>query len=311
MLTWDEFIKQDSEAWKMAAAAASKGKYDVAQLNYNVENDFIIDAFQTTTSEDWAFEVGFISKSGLFVRVPSKETHLINQRILNSLQIGIDSLVLEVEADADLSSVLAGIYPDMVDLVILTDGDQSKIKTQIQSYLNATSKDSTQSIDIQVVTPIRLSEDQKFSERLLVFRDYVNRLHAADALILRVALKQDFLAQIAELRAMRIVWHQSGRLDENLKIIATATGKSSSDVHPMIMANYQLMSAVLGGSNIVGPEMGEDDESVRLMLNMMHIFREESRLNLVRDPLAGAYLPEALTAEMVAFCNKCGDNLSS
>ncbi|MCZ2100933.1 MAG: methylmalonyl-CoA mutase family protein [Chitinophagales bacterium] len=311
MLTWDEFIKQDSEAWRMAAASASKGKYDVTQLNYNVENDFIIDAFQTTSTEDWAFELGFISKSGLFVRVPTKEAHLINQRILNSLQIGIDSLVLEVEADVDLSRVLAGIYPDMVDLVILTDGDQSKLKTQIQSYLDVTSTDSSKSIEIPVVTPIRLSGDQKFSERLLVFRDCVNRLHAADALILRVALKQDFLAQIAELRAMRIVWHQSGRLDENLKIIATATGKSSSDVHPMIMANYQLMSAVLGGCNIVGPEMGEDDESVRLMLNMMHIFREESRLNLVRDPLAGAYLPEALTAEMVAFCNKRGDKPSS
>ena len=310
MLTWSEFLKQDAEAWKTKAAADSKSKYDVAKLHYNVEDDFIVDAFQTETIATSTHVSNTKPKSGLYINGASNPASALNTRILKHLESGVDSLVIHVDAAADLSVLLSGIYPDMVEITLLTEGDKAILKSGVQQYLVSLSPEKLSDMHIAVEKPFRLSAGHKFSERLRAFYGRMCQLDTNETLILITELKQDFIAQIAELRAIRLVWNQSGRSANDLKIISTATGEDNNGVHPMIVANYQLMSAVLGGVNIVAPIMGDDDESVRLMLNMMHIFREESRLDFVHDPLAGAYVPEALTVQMVRYCNN-PENISS
>ncbi len=302
MLTWSEFLKQDADAWKTKAAADSKGKYDVAKLHYNVEDDFIIDAFQTETLATSTHISNNKSKSGLYIYGYSQPTSVLNNRMLKHLESGIDSLVIDVDDSVDLSVLLTGIYPDMVEITLLKDDDRASLQTDVQEYIKTYYPENRDDVHIAVEKPFRLSAGQKHAARLRAFYEQISQLDTNETMVIITEMKQDFLAQLAELRAMRLVWNQSGRAANDLKIIATVTGEDRHDVHPMIVANYQMMSAVLGGVDIVAPMMSEEDESVRLMLNMMHIFREESRLDFVQDPLAGAYIPEALTVQMANYC---------
>ena len=60
------------------------------------------------------------------------------------------------------------------------------------------------------------------------------------------------------------------------------------------------MSSYLGMSDFsFGIPYDEDEEAARLCLNIQHIFNEESYLGDVSDPVAGSYIIEKLTEQML------------
>lgn len=301
-LTWDDFKKFDSETWKEKAAADSKGKYEVDKLNYNVEGDFLVDAFITSQSTAPAPLTRIHTKSGLYLDIAGYSETVINGYILKHLPSGVDSLIIACDDNVELETLLAGVFPDMIEIILLTHGEKSILKKSVASYIEKINPSKRDQIAILVHSQFELSADQKFSDRLSVFNSQMQKLDQDETLLLKLNLKNDFIAQISELRALRTIWSQSGRSENNLVIIAVSYIGDTQDINPLIVTNYQLMSAVLGSSNIAAIVYSLDDEQVRLSLNLMHIFREESRLDFVYDPLAGAYLPEALTEQMVRFC---------
>lgn len=302
MLTWSEFNKQNTADWKAKAQADSKGKYDVEQLNYNIENDFIVDAFLTDIENRIDPISGIQSSSGLFADISPDDELASNKRILNQLQNGVDNLILKTRNNVNLSTLLHGIFPEMINIVLLTDEDKSPLEKEVVQYISEVYPDKKTSLCVLVQNPIVLKADQKFSARLTSFGLAMQSALIDCKMTIVVELKTDFIAQIAELRAMRYVWAQSGRSDQDLQIISVVPSVEHPEVNRMIISNYLLMSGYMGTSNIIAPTLQSDDESIRLMINMMHIFREESRLDLVSDPLAGAYLPDAITKQMVQFC---------
>ncbi len=302
MLTWSEFNKQNTADWKAKAQADSKGKYDVEQLNYNIENDFIVDAFLTDIENHIVPISGIQSSSGLFAEISSGDELISNKRILKQLHNGVDNLILKTRNSVNLSTLLHGIFPDMINIVLLTDEDKVSLENEVAQYVSEVYSDKKTSLCILIQNPIVLKADQKFSTRLTSFSMAMQSALSDCKMTVVVELKTDFIAQIAELRAMRYVWAQSGRSDHDLQIISIVPSIEHPEVNRMIISNYLLMSGFIGNSNIIAPTLQDDDESVRLMINMMHIFREESRLDLVSDPLAGAYLPDAITKQMIQYC---------
>ncbi len=303
MLTWDEFNKLSASDWKAQAQIDSKGKYDVEQLKYNVENDFVVDVFLTQTEVPYIPTTDIQLQSGLFVDVLENSEQALNTKILKHLQSGVDSLVLNVKENVNISTLLDGIFPNMVRIVLLIDGDTNSMQNTIQQYFLKTYPEKANSLHISVQNALNLGADQKFSARLALFHSFIQKIDDNSKMTVVLELKQDFIAQISELRALRRLWEQHGLPARNLQIVSTIDLIENSDIHPMIIANYLLMSAFLGGCNIVAPKLIEDNTSVRLMINMMHIFKEESKMDLVNDPIAGAYLPEALTQQMITYCN--------
>ena len=74
----------------------------------------------------------------------------------------------------------------------------------------------------------------------------------------------------------------------------------SDQIHPLIICNYLIMSSYLGMSDFsFGVSYGDDEEAARLCLNIQHIFKEESNLGYVSDPVAGSYIIEKLTEQML------------
>ena len=302
MLTWNEFAKADTQAWKEKATADSKGKFIVEDLVYNVEDDFIVDAF-TTSSFSHIPITGIHTQSGMYVDTIDKSASALNKSILQHLQSGVDSLILVVHEDADLHTLLAGIYPDALSITLITDMHIHVLENKVKNYIQEVYPDKASQIHIPVQKRLLLSQDLKFSQRLSSYCDFLNHTNVHEKLALDLTLKQDFLAQIAELRAYRILWNRSGRPSEHLRIVSSPHYGTNQDVHPMIVVNYQMMSAILGNSDVAAIPMVSDSEHVRLSLNLMHIFKEECRLGVVQDPVAGAYLPEILTEKMVEFCS--------
>lgn len=113
----------------------------------------------------------------------------------------------------------------------------------------------------------------------------------------------DFLTNIALLRAIRVCWHlvlDAKKSAQFCTIIATvATADPTDENTNKIRATSQAMAAAIAGANAVfiKPSDGDYDSafSRRVSLNAQHLLQQESHLDQVSDPAAGSYYIEALT----------------
>ena len=134
--------------------------------------------------------------------------------------------------------------------------------------------------------------------------DLINR-----HLKLRLEVGTNFFAELAKLRAIRILWanliNAYGAENRTLEIeVHFAKNSLTGDANMnMIKASTQAMSAVLGGAQRLyippsGSEKGGLDFQTRIARNVQHLLKMESYLDRVVDPAAGSYYIEALTEKV-------------
>lgn len=133
---------------------------------------------------------------------------------------------------------------------------------------------------------------------------------AISSISFSIGIDTDFFASIAKVKALRYVWfqvaHAHGFTDfkpGSLVIHARSEAWVNPDFQPhgnLLKETNAAMAAVLGGANglTIYPEDIENEVMNRIARNTSHILREESHLNKVADPLAGAYLMENMVAEI-------------
>jgi methylmalonyl-CoA mutase len=122
----------------------------------------------------------------------------------------------------------------------------------------------------------------------------------------------NYLAEIAKLRAFRILWSKVldafGTSTEKLTINTVTSTLFWSDKQPknnMLRATSSAMSAVIGGcDSLTIPPFDSVDEnkesfSDRIAHNVQLILKEESYFDKVVDPAKGSYFIENLTSELV------------
>lgn len=130
-----------------------------------------------------------------------------------------------------------------------------------------------------------------------------NRFH------FRFALSRSFLAEIAKLRAFRVLWNQLvSELDlapseAFINVMNSDRPLSSVDPHiNLLRLTTMAVSGVLGGAQNVELKHhspGQDlPKEAHLPLNILHLIRFEGRLDQIEDPLAGSYSIEAMTQEI-------------
>lgn len=142
--------------------------------------------------------------------------------------------------------------------------------------------------------------------------DKENRQNAANAIFVRLAAGPLYFPEIAKFRAIRILWDQLMKAygfenPPQLTVIAETSkiNKTLTDRHNnLIRTITESMSAVLGGVDqlMVHPydvlESTPGDFSRRIARNVQYILRDESHLDKVADPSAGAYYIENLTSSI-------------
>lgn len=297
MINWSDFQKQSSLDWMAKANQDSKGKYVAEELKYDVEGDYIISPFLTEFSGSVYSIVNIYPKTAVYIKVSN--ANQANKMAVQFLELGFDNIFFEIEnTDMPLSVLLDGIYLNMADVSIFSSGDINILNESIQKYLGKSSENQNNKISIYHKPHIYMDSTLTFKQRVLNFIEKVKKYGGTQEFIVEVGLKDDFLAQVSELRALRQIWNNEHLDPKKLIIISSLTESQKQDIHPLIATNYKLMSAVIGMSNFTKIDAGDDYENARLLFNMTKIFSYESKLDVVSDPVAGSYLIETLTHMM-------------
>lgn len=116
---------------------------------------------------------------------------------------------------------------------------------------------------------------------------------------------ENFFQEIAKMRAFRILWKE--KTGKSPYIIAEADTKCWQSQYPynnLISGTTTLMAAIFGGADTIVMDQynyfeNATDFSQRMARNQHHILRNESYLDKVQDPAAGAYFVEFLTQKLL------------
>ncbi len=146
-----------------------------------------------------------------------------------------------------------------------------------------------------------------------------NKESLLDNMVFHISVNEILLFEIARIRAFKVLW---SNLLKNMGvgqripqiIISPQENEGISDKDDnMILLTVQTLIAVSGGvSAIMMSEVVDNRESSfysRIIMNIQHIMKLESKLDIVQDPVAGSYHFEKLTNSIIeqswqAFVNK-------
>jgi methylmalonyl-CoA mutase len=111
----------------------------------------------------------------------------------------------------------------------------------------------------------------------------------------------DFLSTIAKLKALRMLWFQIAQaygvqqfLHEHLHLHSYSSPWTNEKFQPhanMLKSTTAALSSIIGGCNSLSAIAEDDSNNMmnRIACNVSNILREESYVDKVSDPLAGAY----------------------
>lgn len=130
-------------------------------------------------------------------------------------------------------------------------------------------------------------------------------------ILFSMTVSADFLIEIAKFKALRILWYQVVRSFDlsyepsQLHIHAVSNPWINEKYQPhgnMLKATTAAIAAISGGcgSITIIPEDESNTTMNRIARNVSNILREESHLDKVSDPLAGAYGIEVMVEKMAS-----------
>jgi hypothetical protein len=311
MVTWEEFEEASISDWISKVNTDLKGKGRAEDLFYIADQHIKVSPFIGRDNNQPVADLrGIFTKSG--VLISSGTAAEMNTKALRMLENGAQVLHFEIDADADFSLLFSGIFIDMIDIFLTVTGDRTVAERKFTAYIRQHYSDKTSSVVLisdSSENVLRLGANVSFTGRMTQVRDFLalqeRRKHTTEILIYS-ELKTDFLTQVAELRAVRLLGKRTLNSSDyqQLTIIGVLNPEvfSKATVNPLIEINYMILSAYLGMCDVVfGIPAGNDEELARLSLNIQHIIQDESRIRVVNDPVAGSYLIEKITSELLGY----------
>lgn len=291
------FKKPTQTEWLQKVEKDLKGKKSVEELHYQVD-DFVFSSFIT---EYAALKPDPILRPSALSTVLCSQgnSEEKNRNALRALECGVQSVAWEISENDQTDVLFKDVFIDMIDVLCYVDNHQNSM---LFSHTGSGKEKESES-SFHVINRndehhyVRLHSTKTFSERVTHFKKIVQSRQSHQTFYVDIELKKEFLPQIAELRSLRRIWKE--QIQKGELIIITHITKDSlkeSDIHPLIVCNYLIMSGRMGMADyVMSLPFGEDDELARLSLNIHHILTEESRFGEVSDPTAGSYLIEEMT----------------
>lgn len=178
--------------------------------------------------------------------------------------------------------------------------DRKVDQTQIQGAFHGSEKGNLPNYCYQTITATGSSAQEQLTDAL------AKGLSAKGKKQFVFEIGSDYFLEIAKLRAFRILWKE--KTGENAYIFANTTLQNKTEefaYNNLLRTTTEGMSAIFGGCDALlinaynkSFETGNDFSS-RIARNQQNILKEESYLDKVQDPGAGAYYIETLTAELL------------
>lgn len=269
------------------------------------------------------------------------DEQVANEKALTFLQRGADGIVfdLAILSDPDVDTLLKGMdwnnyrisfrVHDTKDVTkILTYADEKfdshkltgafwwntlsgtdQFTGSVKQFTSGCEKYHLLGIDVPATSPVKeISHALVQGVRLMdgLTDSGVDGNTAFHTLSLCFACDENFLVNVAKLKAIRMLWYQ---LSQSFKIsdytpadlqIRCQTRKQVGEKYEphgnMIKNTCEALSAIIGGCNEIGVAGGNEDDSMtdRVALNVSNILSAEAHLDKVADPLAGSYAIEMM-----------------
>ncbi|MGM9987059.1 MAG: methylmalonyl-CoA mutase family protein [Bacillaceae bacterium] len=124
-------------------------------------------------------------------------------------------------------------------------------------------------------------------------------------LVWKTGVGHSVFLEISKLRACHVLWatllDQYGveQIEPTIISETKLTETTEENRHDtLVAATLQGFASIVGGANYLYLRTFDGEEGTRLARNVQHILLQESKVNRVKDPLAGAYTIEELTYDI-------------
>ncbi|MDX1409248.1 MAG: methylmalonyl-CoA mutase family protein [Saprospiraceae bacterium] len=317
-LHFDEFDPVSRQQWLERIHAELKNA-SPGNTRWQYEADLSIDPF--VHAEDPLATRSFVPRTGPWqcgdTFTVDGDATSVNQDVLEALAGGIDAVHLRVRQVPDWDRLLRDIALDMIHLTIdLHTADPDQDAELFLSWLDGRGipyQDDALTIRGCTKTHTPYAQTIMIPAKAGVIEGLVQALTAAavtsGATEFCVDIGPHYFVEIARLRALRILYHNLGQALNRPADTIIETRVAESVLQPdidqnLIRAGSIALSAILGGADriytSVVPE-GQPPSSFhrRMARNIHHLFRYESHLESLTDPVSGAYYLEKLTRQIV------------
>lgn len=187
-------------------------------------------------------------------------------------------------------------------------------RSQVQKYFDLEfpkKSESSLNYSLETWTDLQCESDLEVATLLYLIEDEEKNV------TIDVLIDPNFFLSIAKFRAARYMLTEMGRTDITIIAKSSDHNKSYADVeNNLIRLTTEAMSAIIGGADRVdltpyNSARQGDDFGMRVTDNILILLEEESYLSNVKDPLAGSYLIENLTANFIASVTRIRAEFSS
>ncbi len=338
---FDSFKKVSMEQWTTKATKDLKGKDPVEQFKTPLEPGINIHPYYShdqhrpsATILNHQNRIGNFKQDASHPRtwenrvlIPVTQAKEGNKQALFNLQNGATGIHFAIQAPVAFETLLKDIDPSYCSLSISgSKAIQKDFLTFVAQgswdldLLNGTLYAFNESTDVNKpasVSNFTIEADSANHVSLVDTGKYIlseigkisGALSAAADLEIQVGVSNNFFANIAFLKAIRIVAHDAlnhhgvPTKPEEIKIHAVLKEFQNESLGPnenTLNATFAAMSSLFGGVNSI--ELYPTDESSlqqRVSRNISNVLQEETNINKVVDPVAGTYFIENLTEQFL------------
>lgn len=248
-----------------------------------------------------------------------------NKTALNHLTQGAEGILFELDTSPNFEALLNEIQPDYCSLNFLVNGNlpdlspgltrwfsknksrQSVMPGAMFGQQGATAHELSSYRLHGIVLTDRNSADEEIANAFGTLISATAPQLSQTAF--SITLGSDFFADVARIRAIRIVWNhflqqRKIKQDHDLFIHARIKSLSEGEYEPngnVIHLTTGAIAAIWGGCDAftADPEDPSDEANVRVARNVSNLLREESYFSITADPVAGSFLVESLVEQIV------------
>ncbi len=226
-----------------------------------------------------------------------------------ALQNGAEAIWLSPGQNDQASDLLAGVHLDYINTLLDFSALNDTALADWQNWLNIQSGSAVVLPFSKANNPIDyayLTVNETTTEALADLIDLIQSgwQGSSKGWLILHEIGSDFYGEIAWLRALKSMFldmNNKNKSDQKLFTIAQLKPSGLDPNQDLIRFTYQALSAVLGGIDfLAGPEWrGSDNNYARLAQNLQHLMKQEGKLHLFTDALAGSYFIEDITLQLV------------
>lgn len=246
--------------------------------------------------------------------LPVKEWKILahcacNTACMSALDNGAEALWCTPEADESLETFTRDIKFDFIhslmDVTQFGEGEKLQWRTALKEETNNGNlfwmSKSPAEDEYQI---LEVSDTQKTSFLNLAATISQQWQDQHKGWVIVHHLGSDFYGEIAWARAIREVYcilAQSKGIAKKLVLLGQLKAGNQDANQDLIRYSYTALSAVMGGYDFIsGLPWGQGlDKYARLVQNIQHMMKHESKLHLFRDPMAGSYFIEEISKVLV------------